>query len=113
VPKPEWGTKRICQSCGAKFYDMTHTPIICPKCETVFEVETKARKTRAPRVEEVVAKPVVVVKDDDEIDVDDVEDVEDDDDETDAALLPDDDEDEDDLNDVGIAGTPGDDDEDT
>jgi hypothetical protein len=92
---------------------MTRTPIVCPKCEAVFEIETKTRKTRAPRVEEVVAEPVAVIKDDDEIEVDDVEDVEDDDDETDAALLPDDDEDEDDLNDVGIAGKPGDDDDDT
>ena len=26
VGKPEWGTKRICQSCGAKFYDLKDLP---------------------------------------------------------------------------------------
>ena len=30
--KPEWGTKRLCQGCGASFYDMRRDPIICPKC---------------------------------------------------------------------------------
>ncbi|HEX6978877.1 MAG TPA: TIGR02300 family protein [Alphaproteobacteria bacterium] len=27
-----WGTKRRCTDCGAAFYDMRRTPIICPKC---------------------------------------------------------------------------------
>jgi uncharacterized protein (TIGR02300 family) len=36
VAKPELGTKRLCQSCGAKFYDLSKDPIVCPKCGTVF-----------------------------------------------------------------------------
>ena len=36
MAKPDLGTKRLCGSCGAKFYDLTKDPIICPKCETVF-----------------------------------------------------------------------------
>jgi uncharacterized protein (TIGR02300 family) len=36
VAKPELGTKRLCASCGAKFYDLNKDPIVCPKCETVF-----------------------------------------------------------------------------
>jgi len=35
VTKPELGTKRIC-SCGAKFYDLNKSPIVCPKCAAVF-----------------------------------------------------------------------------
>lgn len=31
--KPEWGTKQLCQGCGASFYDMGRDPIICPKCD--------------------------------------------------------------------------------
>lgn len=31
--EPEWGTKWLCQGCGATFYDMRRNPIICPKCE--------------------------------------------------------------------------------
>jgi uncharacterized protein (TIGR02300 family) len=38
VAKPELGTKRLCGSCAAKFYDLNKNPIICPKCNTVFEV---------------------------------------------------------------------------
>jgi uncharacterized protein (TIGR02300 family) len=38
VAKPELGTKRLCASCGAKFYDLNKDPIHCPKCGTVYEV---------------------------------------------------------------------------
>jgi uncharacterized protein (TIGR02300 family) len=37
VTKPDLGTKRLCANCGAKFYDLSKDPIICPKCATVFE----------------------------------------------------------------------------
>jgi len=36
VAKPELGTKRLCGSCGAKFYDLSKDPIICPKCHTTM-----------------------------------------------------------------------------
>lgn len=36
VAKPELGTKRHCQSCATKFYDLQKDPILCPKCGTVF-----------------------------------------------------------------------------
>ena len=57
--KPEWGTKRTCQSCGAVFYDMRRVPIVCPKCRTQFdpEVFTKARRSRPQPVEEKKAPP--------------------------------------------------------
>lgn len=44
--KLEWGTKRTCQNCGARFYDLRSTPIKCPKCDTVFEVQTTTRGRR-------------------------------------------------------------------
>ena len=31
------GTKRVCQSCGSKFYDLNRTPITCPICHAVFQ----------------------------------------------------------------------------
>ena len=65
MAKPELGTKRLCASCGAKFYDLNKDPIHCPKCGTVYEVAqvvTRARAEPAPvaprapaPVEEVVA----------------------------------------------------------
>ncbi|MBY0532481.1 MAG: TIGR02300 family protein [Xanthobacteraceae bacterium] len=38
MAKPELGTKRVCQSCGAKFYDLSKDPIACPKCGAIYEV---------------------------------------------------------------------------
>src|SRR5262245_50836771 len=50
LAKPEWGTKRICQSCGARFYDFGRSPITCPACGAVFDLEVlnRARRTRPP-----------------------------------------------------------------
>lgn len=48
MANPEWGTKRICQSCSAKFYDLNREPIVCPKCHTEFDPEAflKTRRSR-------------------------------------------------------------------
>jgi uncharacterized protein (TIGR02300 family) len=46
VAKPELGTKRLCASCGAKFYDLNKDPIHCPKCGAVYEVVVATRPTR-------------------------------------------------------------------
>lgn len=62
LAKPEWGTKRQCTSCGARFYDLMKPEIACPKCGTVYDPEaaTKSRRTR-PAAEKAVAarEPVV------------------------------------------------------
>jgi uncharacterized protein (TIGR02300 family) len=47
VAKPELGTKRLCAHCGAKFYDLNHAPITCPKCGSVFEAVVVASRGRA------------------------------------------------------------------
>lgn len=48
MAKPEWGTKRICQSCSAKFYDFGKLPIVCPSCGAEFDPEAilKSRRGR-------------------------------------------------------------------
>jgi uncharacterized protein (TIGR02300 family) len=33
------GTRRTCRSCGASFYDLRKEPPVCPKCQTVFDVD--------------------------------------------------------------------------
>ncbi len=62
MAKPELGTKRICGSCGAKFYDLSKDPIVCPKCGTVFEVVVPVSRARpepaAARVMPVAAAAV-------------------------------------------------------
>jgi len=47
LAKPEWGTKRICPSCGARYYDLLREPVICPKCSTPFDPEAFLRARRA------------------------------------------------------------------
>ena len=54
MAKPEWGTKRICPSCGTRYYDLLREPVVCPKCSTPFDPEAflKSRRARpAPPVE--------------------------------------------------------------
>ena len=55
--KPEWGTKRTCQSCAARFYDLQRKPIVCPKCETVFELPPPAKTRRVRPVPVPKAAP--------------------------------------------------------
>lgn len=60
MSKPEWGTKRICPNCNARFYDMHHQPITCPSCESVFDPEAlvKKRRGRPPASEANKALPL-------------------------------------------------------
>ena len=91
MSKPAWGTKRVCQSCGVKFYDFSRTPIVCPKCSAQFDPEIllKSRRPRASAAAKA-AKPVAPVKPKKvEADEDGIDLVADDDD------LPDDDEEDD------------------
>jgi len=63
LAKPEWGEKRICLDCGAKFYDMQRSPIVCPSCETVFVPVVATRSSRAkapaPKPKPKLVKPAV------------------------------------------------------
>ena len=59
MAKPEWGTKRQCQSCGAKYYDFGREPIVCPACNTVFDPEA-ILKARRPRPSQGAKKDRVV-----------------------------------------------------
>ncbi len=61
MAKPEWGVKRICQSCATKFYDLKRSPITCPKCAATFDPEAllKSRRSRpAPSAKAVKPEPV-------------------------------------------------------
>jgi uncharacterized protein (TIGR02300 family) len=64
VANPEWGTKRICQNCGTKFYDLLREPIRCPKCQTEYDPEAflKTRRSRtAPVADKEAEAPHVAV----------------------------------------------------
>ena len=95
MAKAEWGSKRICLSCGAKFYDLNRTPIQCPACEAVFDpaANNKPRRSRAPAkaaaavpAAAVAVAAVAEIDDDDDAVVEDGETV---------VVVADDDDDED------------------
>ena len=68
LAKPEWGTKRICQSCGARFYDFGRSPITCPACGAVFDLEILNRARRArPAVRTVAASTETAAGEDAEL----------------------------------------------
>lgn len=87
MAKPEWGTKRTCNTCGARFYDLRRDPIVCPVCNTVHDPDRQPKPRRpgsaikeepavTPRrvVDDVVAAPVDPdLVDADSGDVDDLE----------------------------------------
>jgi uncharacterized protein (TIGR02300 family) len=62
VAKPDLGTKRLCAGCGAKFYDLNRTPIVCPKCETVFTPVVAAPRTRPDAKAAAAAAPAPVAE---------------------------------------------------
>jgi len=66
MSKPARGTKRVCGSCGARFYDLGRSPIICPVCQAVYHVATPTRRGAAaaapapkPEAEVEEDKPVL------------------------------------------------------
>ncbi len=74
------GLKRVCVSCGIRFYDMNKRPIVCPSCDTEFtgEIKLKARRGRVAAADteaegKVSKKAVkeVIVDDDDDLDDED------------------------------------------
>ena len=73
MSKPARGTKRVCPSCGARFYDLNRSPITCPVCQAVYQVTAPAsrrgeraqpvevRKVEEPQAEAPVAESAEVI----------------------------------------------------
>jgi uncharacterized protein (TIGR02300 family) len=59
MSKPARGTKRVCPSCGARFYDLSRTPIVCPACQAVYQV-TPPPSRRSERAAPVEVRKAVV-----------------------------------------------------
>ena len=60
MAKPEWGLKRTCQHCGARFYDMGSEAPPCPKCGTKFDPDAVLKTKRVTKA--VAEKPAPVAK---------------------------------------------------
>ena len=81
--KAELGQKRICVSCATRFYDLTKTPAICPKCGTEQPVEQPRAKRGGGNVVERRLPKKAAVPDEAESDVE----VEADDEEAEEGVL--------------------------
>ena len=90
--KAELGTKRVCVSCGTKFYDLTKVPAVCPKCGTeqpldqprvrrgggnVDEKLARAKKAPAPGIEDADAEAEPAADEEEDV-LEDTNDLEDD-----------------------------------
>jgi len=99
VAKPEWGTKRICPSCGTRYYDLMHDPVVCPKCSTPFDPEAflKARRARPAAPVEKELEPVSAEEVDPDLETEEVETAEDEEEEEGAVPLEEAEEEEEEL----------------
>lgn len=82
MAKPELGMKRTCVACGARFYDLTKSPAVCPKCGTDQPLDQpRVRRPGGNVVEDKRLKkgPATTEDVDVEVDVEGVEEVEDED----------------------------------
>jgi uncharacterized protein (TIGR02300 family) len=66
--KQERGTKRTCQNCDERFYDLGHDPIICPFCGSKYVIASSPAALAALQAEQrdlaaKKAKKAVVVDD--------------------------------------------------
>jgi uncharacterized protein (TIGR02300 family) len=75
VAKPEWGTKRICPSCGTRYYDLLREPVICPHCSTPYDPEAflKSRRARPIPVADKELEPVGAEEVDAELETEEVD----------------------------------------
>jgi uncharacterized protein (TIGR02300 family) len=69
MSKPARGTKHVCPSCGARFYDLNRTPIVCPACQSIYQAAPppppsrrwgRAQPAEARKVEEQEAEAPVL-----------------------------------------------------
>lgn len=95
MAQPELGSKRVCVSCGTRFYDLTKDPAVCPKCGAEQPAEVPRLKRSGDSIPVAPIKPSLAENSevDDDIDIDTDDDDDDDSVLEDASDLDDDDDD--------------------
>jgi len=68
MPKPEWGTKRVCPTTGKRFYDLNRDPIVSPYTGEVVTLDTGRARSQiaekpAKAKPEAEAEPAVLEDD--------------------------------------------------
>ena len=73
MSKDKLGTKQLCPSCEARFYDLNKRPAVCPKCGEEFDPEDEVIRTTITKVKAKAARAAVKAEDDDDDDDDEPE----------------------------------------
>jgi len=55
MPNAKLGTKRQCQACEARFYDLGKRPVVCPQCGVEVDLNRLAKKRAKPLATEAPA----------------------------------------------------------
>ncbi|MBR1734363.1 MAG: FYDLN acid domain-containing protein [Alphaproteobacteria bacterium] len=72
MDKKDWGIKRVCIGCGARFYDFNKTPIVCPSCGMIHDPEYLSKR-KSKTVTDKVDEDIII--DDDVISESEDEDI--------------------------------------
>ncbi len=74
MDKKDWGIKRVCLGCGARFYDFNKSPIICPSCGDVYDAEYLSKRKSKPMSEkedeDIIIDDDIIPEDDDIVSLD-------------------------------------------
>ena len=73
MAKPEWGRKRICPSCGMKYYDFKKSPIICPSCGAEFDPDLYLRSRKGKSLSTKISTDETSKISEDISDIDEIE----------------------------------------
>lgn len=84
MDRKDWGIKRICLGCGARFYDFKKDPIVCPTCGMVHDAEYLSRR-KVKAVNEKVEDDMIIDADVDDVQDDDIDELDED---TDDGMVP-------------------------
>ncbi|KXV68883.1 hypothetical protein AD951_09085 [Acetobacter malorum] len=93
MSQPDLGTKRVCVSCGARFYDLHRSPAVCPKCGTEQPELVSRLRRSSDSLTPHTDTPAPAKKEDEDIDIDSDADTDTDDVMEDTSDLDDDDDD--------------------
>ena len=90
MAKVDLGIKRLCGSCGTRFYDFKRSPILCPACSAEFD-PSHVVKSRKSRLASKASEKAAALDGDDALDIIDDDNLDDLDDQADLNSKPNDD----------------------
>ena len=61
--KSQWGIKRNCSNCGTKFYDLLKFPVVCPNCNTEFDINKSYKNNYKQKDKKNIISDSVVQED--------------------------------------------------